>query len=90
MCRAAGNRRTARTDALTSCCTQPFGYYDEDVIGFGEAMRNAGITVSYSPGISVTPANGTFIARNGYAISYRVSEDMCAGLPRACLCMLQR
>ncbi len=41
-------------------------------------MRNAGITVSYSPGISVTPANGTFIARNGYGISYRVSEDMCA------------
>ena len=54
---------------------QPYGYYDEDVIGFGEAMKGAGITVSFSPGISVTPANGTFIASHGYALAYRVSED---------------
>jgi hypothetical protein len=58
---------------------QPVGYFDEDVIGFGEAMKDAGVTVSFSPGISVTPANGTFLARSGYAVSYRVSEDMCAG-----------
>ena len=52
------------------------GYYDEDIIGFGSAMKDAGITVSWSPGVSVTPANGTFIARHGYGASYRVSEDM--------------
>ena len=55
---------------------QPHGYYDEDIIGFGAAMKTANVTVSWSPGISVTPANGTFIARNGYGASYRVSEDM--------------
>ena len=55
---------------------QPHGYYDEDVIGWGSSMKEAGVTVSWSPGISVTPANGTFIARNGYGASYRVSEDM--------------
>ena len=55
---------------------QPHGYYDEDIIGFGSAMKDAGVTVSWSPGISVTPANGTFIARHGYGASYRVSEDM--------------
>ena len=55
---------------------QPHGYYDEDIIGFGAAMKAANVTVSWSPGISVTPANGTFIARNGYGASYRVSEDM--------------
>jgi hypothetical protein len=59
---------------------QPAGYFDEDVIGFGAAMKAAGITVSFSPGISVTPANGTFLARSGYAVSYRVSEDMCVAV----------
>ena len=39
-------------------------------------MKAAGITVSFSPGISVTPLNGSFIASHGYAVSYRVSEDM--------------
>ena len=39
-------------------------------------MKAAGITVSFSPGISVTPLNGSFFAAHGYAVSYRVSEDM--------------
>jgi hypothetical protein len=29
---------------------QPVGYFDEDVIGFGEAMKAAGVSVSFSPG----------------------------------------
>jgi hypothetical protein len=63
---------------------QPVGYFDDDIVGFGTAMRDAGVTVSFSPGISVTPANGTFLARSGYAVSYRVSEDMCVRPLLAC------
>lgn len=55
---------------------QPHGYFEKDIVGFGSAMKTAGVTVSWSPGISVVPANGTFIARNGFGVSYRVSEDM--------------
>ena len=55
---------------------QPNGYFDEDIVGFGSAMRAANITIMFSPGISVTPRNASFLARHQYAVTYRVTEDM--------------
>lgn len=34
------------------------------------------ITVSLSPGISVSPANGSFLAANHLATMYRIAEDV--------------
>jgi alpha-galactosidase len=55
---------------------QPNGYFDEDVEGFSSAMAAAGISVMFSPGISVTLANASYMARARRAVSYRVTEDL--------------
>ena len=56
--------------------TQPNGYFDEDVEGFGAAMAAANINVMFSPGISVTPTNASYMARTRHAVCYRVTEDL--------------
>lgn len=61
---------------LPSTETQPNGYFDEDVEGFGAAMAAAGINVMFSPGISVTLTNASYMARARHAVSYRVTEDL--------------
>ena len=54
----------------------PQPYFDDDVVGVSDALKAAGLALSMSPGISVTPANGSFIAAGGRAALYRIAEDV--------------
>ena len=43
---------------------------------FAEAMKEQGIEVSISPGTSMNVENATFVASNGLARHYRITDDM--------------
>jgi alpha-galactosidase len=54
----------------------PQTYFLEDVLGVSEAIKATGLTLSMSPGISVSPANASFIAAGSLATMYRIAEDV--------------
>jgi hypothetical protein len=54
---------------------QPSGYFDADLFAMSDAFTKAGLTISLSPGISVTVMNGTTVAQHGLGLTYRVTED---------------
>jgi alpha-galactosidase len=54
----------------------PQTYFDEDVEAMTDAFRAAGLSLSLSPGISVSPQNGSWIAAGGRADFYRIAEDV--------------
>jgi len=57
---------------------QPSGFFDDELVVFSSAMARAGLKIMLSPGISVTPRNGTFLAAHAAELgvaSYRVTED---------------
>jgi len=56
----------------------PQVYFNEDVEAETAAFRAAtpGMSISLSPGISVSPSNGTWLAKHGYADIYRIAEDV--------------
>lgn len=51
---------------------QPSGYFDADVFAFGAAMKEANISVAFSPGISLSLLNATQLSSSGFASSFRV------------------
>ena len=51
-------------------------YFDDDVVGVSEAVKATSLTLSMSPGISVTPGNASFIAAGSLATLYRIAEDV--------------
>lgn len=53
----------------------PQTYFNEEVVAVGTAFA-ADFTLSMSPGISVSPLNGSFIAQNHLASMYRIAEDV--------------
>ena len=56
----------------------PQVYFNEDVVAETRAFTTIAppFTVSLSPGISVSPQNGTFLAQGRYANLYRIAEDV--------------
>jgi len=56
--------------------TQPNGYFDNDVDGFGRAMAAENISVMFSPGISVTVANASYLTQTRYCATFRITEDL--------------
>lgn len=52
------------------------GLYEDDFALFAASFKAAGIDVSVSPGTSMNPKNASFIARNGLARQYRVTNDL--------------
>jgi hypothetical protein len=54
----------------------PQTYFNEEVVAVGEAFAARGLTLSLSPGISVSPLNGSFVAGNHLAAMYRIAEDV--------------
>ena len=52
-------------------------YFDEDVAAMTEAFsREPSLTLSMSPGISVSPRNASWIAAGRRAATYRIAEDV--------------
>lgn len=60
----------------------PQTYFDEDVHGITDAFKGTGVTLSLSPGISVSPANASFLAAGSRAALYRIAEDVLDGVCR--------
>lgn len=54
----------------------PQTYFNEEVVAVGSAFAARGLTLSLSPGISVSPLNGSFVAENHLAAMYRIAEDV--------------
>jgi alpha-galactosidase len=54
----------------------PQTYFNEDVVGVAKAIKPTGLTLSMSPGISVSPQNATLIAQGTLATMYRIAEDV--------------
>jgi hypothetical protein len=54
----------------------PQVYFNEDVVAEAGAFAAAGLAVSLSPGISVSPLNGSFLSTHGLATMYRIAEDV--------------
>jgi hypothetical protein len=54
----------------------PQPYFNEDVEGASTALKSAGLLLSMSPGISVSPANASYIAAASRAPLYRIAEDV--------------
>ena len=54
----------------------PQTYFLDDVIGVAEAIKATNLTLSMSPGISVSPLNASFIAAGSLATMYRIAEDV--------------
>lgn len=54
----------------------PQVYFDEDVEAMTAAFGAAGLQLSLSPGISVSPLNGSYIAAGRRAAFYRIAEDV--------------
>lgn len=54
----------------------PQVYFNEDVEAMTDAFRGVGLALSLSPGISVSPANGSWLAAGGRADFYRIAEDV--------------
>ena len=54
----------------------PQQYFDEDVLAMTSAFSAAGLELSLSPGISVSPQNGSWLAAGRRAGFYRIAEDV--------------
>lgn len=54
----------------------PQQYFNEDVEAMTAAFSAAGLQLSLSPGISVSPLNGSWVAANRRAAFYRIAEDV--------------
>ena len=54
----------------------PQVYFNEDVEAMTAAFSAAGLELSLSPGISVSPQNGSYIAAGRRAGFYRIAEDV--------------
>lgn len=54
----------------------PQNYFDFDVQAMTQAFTAANLTISLSPGISVSTQNASFVASNRAATMYRIAEDV--------------
>jgi alpha-galactosidase len=54
----------------------PQTYFLDDVIGVAQAIKETNLTLSMSPGISVSPLNASLIAAGSLATMYRIAEDV--------------
>ena len=54
----------------------PQTFFNDDVLGVAAAIKATSLTLSMSPGISVSPLNASAIASGGLAAMYRIAEDV--------------
>lgn len=54
----------------------PQTFFNEDVAGVAKAVRATPLTLSMSPGISVSPLNASAISSGALAAMYRIAEDV--------------